>query len=168
MLGRGVDLKALGQGAGGGRVEDLVQGIQGVRVDVVHHQHHRLGLKVVAGQQPVDLVRLSKRVTPHEASVRKGPTPGWSRPARHRCGVHSNRADRSFSRAVPTTITQSVLLGARHRLGQGLEHLQSEEHVQQILLRVPAQERLCLVDAVGHPAGRPHRWFTSGSDAPPC
>ena len=39
-----------------GRLERLVQGADAVGVEVVHHQHHLLGVGVVDGEQPLDLV----------------------------------------------------------------------------------------------------------------
>jgi hypothetical protein len=48
-----MDLESLGQGERFGRVEGFVEQADGVSVEVVHYQHHLLGVGVVAGQEMV-------------------------------------------------------------------------------------------------------------------
>ena len=56
VFGGVVDLQALGQGERLGGFERLVERADAVGVEVVHDQHHGLGVGVVDGEQPLDLV----------------------------------------------------------------------------------------------------------------
>ena len=72
VLGGVMDLQALGQRVGLGRFEGLLQRGDAVGVEVVHDQHHGLGLGVVDGQQLLDL---AGPVDPGPLGQRLHPTP---------------------------------------------------------------------------------------------
>ena len=56
VFGGVVELRALREGERPLRGECLVERGDGVGVEVVHHQHHLLGLGIVHGQEPFDLL----------------------------------------------------------------------------------------------------------------
>ncbi len=55
-LGGVMDFQSLGEVEGHFGFEGLVERSDAVGVEVVHHQHHCLGVGVVEGEQPLDLV----------------------------------------------------------------------------------------------------------------
>ena len=57
VLGRVVDLQPLGEGAGFDGLECFVERAEGVRVQIVHHEHDAFGVRVVDSEERVDLGR---------------------------------------------------------------------------------------------------------------